>query len=79
MVTAWPVICMVAVESCLLETLRNKDGIEEDNVLDNATYLTVSQCFNQNLKSLLYLSVLWLNSPVLFTFLQRKIAYSDDF
>ena len=45
----------------ILETLRGLDGIEEDDVLDSASQLTVSQCFNQNLKSLLYLAVLWLN------------------
>ena len=27
----------VAASQMLIETLRNKDGIEEDNVLDNAT------------------------------------------
>ena len=37
-----------------LETLQNEDGIKEGNVLDNATYLTVSQYFNQNLRSPLY-------------------------
>ena len=26
-----------------LETLQNEDGIKEANVLDNVTYLTVSQ------------------------------------
>ena len=55
-----------------LETLRNGDGIEEDDVSDNAIQSTVSQCFNHNLKSPLYLAVSWLNSPVLFTFLQRE-------
>ena len=45
-----------------LETLQNEDSIKEGNVLDNATYLTVSQYFNQNLRSPLYSDLpIWLN------------------
>ena len=45
-----------------LETLRNDDGLKEGDVLDNATQLTVSQYFNQNLRSPLYLDLpTWLN------------------
>ena len=36
--------------------------VSAHNVLDNATYLTVSQYFNQNLRSLLYSDLAtWLN------------------
>ena len=43
-----------------LETflILNEDSIKEDNVLDNTTYLSVSQYFNQNLRSPLYCSAL---------------------
>ena len=45
-----------------LETLRNEDGIKEGDILENVTYLTVSQYFNQNLGSPLYSDLLtWLN------------------
>ena len=45
-----------------LETLRNEDGIKEGDVMENVTYLTVSQYFNQNLRSPLYSDLpTWLN------------------